>query len=84
MRFLKKYGWIAPAITLFLCLFSQTAQASEIDLKIPLLDVEYNFWGHAVTGSQILLYGLIVCAWECSSAFTNFAKSKRCLLTNQC
>ena len=44
MRFLKKYGWIAPAITLFLCLFSQTAQASEIDLKIPLLDVEYNFW----------------------------------------
>lgn len=50
MRFLKKYGWIAPAITLFLCLFSQTAQASEIDLKIPLLDVEYNFWGHAVTG----------------------------------
>lgn len=77
MRFLKKYGWIAPAITLFLCLFSQTAQASEIDLKIPLLDVEYNFWGHAVTGSQILLYGLIVCALGMLFAFYEFCKIKK-------
>ena len=76
MRFLKKYGWIAPAITLFLCLFSQTAQASEIDLKIPLLDVEYNFWGHAVTGSQILLYGLIVCALGMLFGFYEFCKIK--------
>lgn len=56
--------------------FSQTAQASEIDLKIPLLDVEYNFWGHAVTGSQILLYGLIVCALGMLFGFYEFAKSK--------
>ena len=77
MRFLKKYGWIAPAITLFLCLFSQTAQASEIDLKIPLLDVEYNFWGHAVTGSQILLYGLIVCALGMLFGFYEFCKIKK-------
>lgn len=77
MRFLKKYGWIAPAITLFLCLFSQTAQASEIDLKIPLLDVEYNFWGHAVTSSQILLYGLIVCALGMLFGFYEFCKIKK-------
>ncbi len=77
MRFLKKYGWIAPAITLFLCLFSQTAQASEIDLKIPLLDVEYNFWGHAVTGSQILLYGLIVCTLGMLFGFYEFCKIKK-------
>lgn len=77
MRFLKKYSWIAPAITLFLCLFSQTAQASEIDLKIPLLDVEYNFWGHAVTGSQILLYGLVVCALGMIFGFYEFCKIKK-------
>ena len=77
IEFLKKYGWIAPAITLFLCLFSQTAQASEIDLKIPLLDVEYNFWGHAVTGSQILLYGLIVCALGMLFGFYEFCKIKK-------
>ena len=77
MRFLKKYGWIAPAITLFLCLFSQTAQASEIDLKIPLLDVEYNFWGHAVTGSQILLYGLVICALGMLFGFYEFCKIKK-------
>lgn len=57
--------------------FSQTAQASEIDLKIPLLDVEYNFWGHAVTGSQILLYGLIVCALGMLFGFYEFCKIKK-------
>ena len=60
-----------------MCLFSQTAQASEIDLKIPLLDVEYNFWGHAVTGSQILLYGLIVCALGMLFGFYEFCKIKK-------
>ena len=35
--------------------------ASEIDLKIPSLDVAYNIFGFSVTGSQILLYGLGVC-----------------------
>lgn len=77
MKFFKKYSWIAATITLFLCLFSQTAQASEIDLKIPLLDVEYNFWGHAVTGSQILLYGLIVCALGMLFGFYEFCKIKK-------
>lgn len=77
MKFFKKYSWIAATITLFLCLFSQTARASEIDLKIPLLDVEYNFWGYAVTGSQILLYGLIVCALGMLFGFYEFCKIKK-------
>lgn len=77
MKFFKKYSWIAATITLFLCLFSKTAQASEIDLKIPLLDVEYNFWGYAVTGSQILLYGLIVCALGMLFGFYEFCKIKK-------
>ena len=41
--------------------FSPEAGASEIDLKIPSLDVAYNIFGLSVTGSQILLYGLGVC-----------------------
>lgn len=46
------------AVLPFLC---PEAHASEIDLKIPSLDVVYNIWGYSVTGSQILLYGLGVC-----------------------
>ena len=46
-------------------------------MKIPLLDVEYNFWGHAVTGSQILLYGLIVCTLGMLFGFYEFCKIKK-------
>lgn len=41
--------------------FGSNALASEIDLKIPSLDVAYNIFGLSLTGSQILLYGLGVC-----------------------
>ena len=61
MRFLNKFGSIAAAIAVFLCGFASTAAASEIDLNIPLLDVDYNFFGYTITGSQILLYGLSIC-----------------------
>ncbi len=77
MKFFKKYSWIATAATLFLCLFCQTAQASEIDLKIPLLDVEYDLWGFAVTGSQILLYGLVICALGMLFGLYEFCKIKK-------
>ena len=39
------------------------AFASEIDLKIPSLDVAYDVFSYSVTGSQILLYGLVICAF---------------------
>lgn len=53
------------AVWAIAALFAMTnaALASEIDLKIPSLDVEYNLFGYAITGSQILLYGLAVCAF---------------------
>ena len=40
---------------------SSNAAASEIDLNIPALNVKYDIFGLALTGSQILLYGLVIC-----------------------
>ena len=77
MRFLKKCGWLVPAVMLFSGLFARTAGASEIDLKIPLLDVEYDFWGLSLTGSQILLYGLVICALGMLFGFYEFCKIKK-------
>lgn len=51
-------AWVAAAFFAVV----NAASASEIDLKIPSLDVAYNMFGYAVTGSQILLYGLGICA----------------------
>ena len=77
MRFLKKCGWLVPAVMLFSGLFARTAGASEIDLKVPLLDVEYDFWGLSLTGSQILLYGLVICALGMLFGFYEFCKIKK-------
>ncbi len=57
----KKIKEVAFGTLALLLLMSSQAFASEIDLKIPSLDVVYNIWGYSVTGSQILLYGLGVC-----------------------
>ncbi len=46
-----------------LALMTKAAVASEIDLKIPSLDVSYDLFGWSVTGSQILLYGLGICVF---------------------
>ena len=51
-------AWVAAAFFAV----TNAAFASEIDLKIPSLDVAYNIFGYAITGSQILLYGLGICA----------------------
>ena len=77
MSLFKKCGWLASAVTLFLCLFTQAAFASEIDLKIPLLDVEYTFGNFSITGSQILGYGLIICALGMLFGFYEFCKIKK-------
>ena len=44
---LKKFGRLFGAIALILVAMTQGALASEIDLKIPSLDVEYNIFGLA-------------------------------------
>ena len=77
MQLLKKLGSIAPAILLFFCIFTQSAYASEIDLNIPDLDVNYNFWGFTITGSQILLYGLVICAFGFLFGLGEFSKIKK-------
>ena len=58
LKKIKSIGFWALA---FFALLGSEAFASEIDLKIPSLDVAYNIFGCSVTGSQILLYGLGVC-----------------------
>ena len=77
MQFLKKLCSVASASVLFLCSFVTGATASEIDLKIPSLDVDYNFWGHTITGSQILLYGLIICGFGFIFGLYEFFKIKK-------
>ena len=77
MSLLKKCGWLAPAVTLFLCLFAKASFASEIDLKIPMLDVEYQFGNLIITGSQILGYGLVICALGMLFGFYEFCKIKK-------
>ena len=58
---LKKLKSVGFWVLAFFSLFCSNAFASEIDLKIPSLDVAYNIFGCSVTGSQILLYGLGIC-----------------------
>ncbi|MBR1648902.1 MAG: sodium-translocating pyrophosphatase [Alphaproteobacteria bacterium] len=58
---LKKICSVAAAAVLFLFTSIAAATASEIDLKIPSLDVDYEFFGFVISGSQILLYGLSIC-----------------------
>ena len=77
MSLLKKCSWLAPAVTLVLCLFAKASFASEIDLKIPMLDIEYQFGNFSITGSQILGYGLIICALGMLFGFYEFCKIKK-------
>ena len=82
MLALKKIGNAAAAVLLVMLALMQGAYASEIDLKVPSLDVGYNIWGYAITGSQILMYGIGICEW--CSAFMSLSESKKCRLTNRC
>lgn len=77
MQLFKKFGSVATAIVLFLCACASTAAASEIDLNIPTLDVGYSFWGYSVTGTQILLYGLIICGLGAIFGLYEFFKIKK-------
>ena len=57
---LKKIGSFALAMLLTVAV-SSSAMASEIDLKVPSLDVAYNIFGWSVTGALLLLYGMGIC-----------------------
>ncbi len=60
LKKIKSLSFLAMAAVFAVC---GEAFASEIDLKIPSLDVAYDVFGYSVTGSQILLYGLVICAF---------------------
>lgn len=77
MKLLKKTGSAIAMIALFLCAFASAAAASEIDLKIPSLDVAYNLFGCTITGSQILLYGLSICGLGAIFGLCEFFKIKK-------
>ena len=58
---IMKLTAFAAALAPALAVGASGAQASEIDLKIPSLDVGYNIFGWAVSGTQILAFGLVIC-----------------------
>ena len=60
LKKIKSLSFLAIAAVFAVC---GEAFASEIDLKIPSLDVAYDVFSYSVTGSQILLYGLVICAF---------------------
>jgi len=56
----RKIKFIVTAFVSFL-LTAVKANASEIDLNVPVLDVPFHVFGFNTTGSAILTLGLIVC-----------------------
>lgn len=77
MLALKKIGNAAVAVLLVMLALMQGAYASEIDLKVPSLDVGYNIWGYAITGSQILMYGIGICVLGMVFGFYEFVRIKK-------
>lgn len=77
MLALKKIGNAAAAVCLVMLALMQGAYASEIDLKVPSLDVGYNIWGYAITGSQILMYGIGICVLGMVFGFYEFVRIKK-------
>ena len=61
MKAFQKIGSFALAVFAVLAAGLSQACASEIDLKVPDLGVGYEIFGLSLTGSQILLYGLVIC-----------------------
>lgn len=77
MLSLKKIGSFAFAFLLAGVALMGKANASEIDLNIPALNVPYNIFGWAVTGSQILLYGMGVCILGMVFGLVEFIRIKK-------
>ena len=72
-KIIKKF--LLAAMT-FLC-SAPTAWASEVDLKIPDLNSKYEIFGAAVSGIQILHFGIAVCVLGILFGFISFLSIKR-------
>lgn len=77
MLSLKKIGMAVLTLMLAAGLSAGNVSASEIDLNIPSLDVGYNIFGYAITGSQILLYGLSICVLGLIFGLYEFVKIRK-------
>ncbi len=73
---LKKISSFALAMLLTVA-FATSAMASEIDLKVPSLDVAYNIFGWSVTGAQLLLYGMGICVLGMVFGLSEFCLIKK-------
>ena len=76
MTAFKKIGNVVFMTLAIMFALVQGAAASEIDLNIPMLDVSYNIWGYATTGSQLLFYGMGICILGMLFGFYEFVKIK--------
>lgn len=76
MMSLKKWSSFLLTVLLATGFLSGNALASEIDLKIPSLDVAYDIFGYGITGSQILLYGMGICVLGMIFGLYEFVKIK--------
>ena len=76
MLSLKKIKLLVPSVIVAVLMIINGASASEIDLKIPSLDVGYDILGYAINGSQILFYGLIICVLGLIFGLVEFVKIK--------
>ncbi len=63
--------------TMMLSIVSKAAFASEIDLKVPLLNVRFDIFGQVLEGTQILTLGLIICAIGILFGMFEFYRIKR-------
>lgn len=77
MSALRKIGKTAQAVLLVMLAAMQGAAASEIDLNVPMLNVDYNLFGFATTGAQILTYGLGICVLGLIFGLYEFIKIKK-------
>ncbi|MBR2273352.1 MAG: sodium-translocating pyrophosphatase [Alphaproteobacteria bacterium] len=77
MLALRKISKTAEAVLLVMLVGIQGAIASEIDLKVPHLDVDYTIFGMAINGAQILTYGLGICVLGLLFGFYEFVKIKK-------
>ena len=76
MKAFQKIGSFALAVFAVLAAGLSQACASEIDLKVPDLGVGYEIFGLSLTGSQILLYGLVICVLGVCFGLYEFFKIK--------
>jgi len=64
-------GAMATALAVPAC-----ALASELDLKIPVIDTSYSLFGSPISGRTLLLLGLAVCALGMAFGMTMFNRVK--------